>query len=91
MASNEAFQKQAEGASAAAKKYMEENELLQEVTPTCRRSHTHVANCFIIPYKVTEKHWANRSGAAVRLNEPWLQFTPVSRRWQSVLWDVCVD
>uniref|UniRef100_A0AAQ4P964 Endoplasmic reticulum transmembrane protein n=1 Tax=Gasterosteus aculeatus aculeatus TaxID=481459 RepID=A0AAQ4P964_GASAC len=30
MASNEAFRKQAEGASAAAKKYMEENELLQE-------------------------------------------------------------
>lgn len=32
MASNEAFKKQAEGASAAAKKYMEDNELLQEVT-----------------------------------------------------------
>ncbi|GLD69032.1 B-cell receptor-associated protein 31 [Lates japonicus] len=31
MASNEAFKKQAEGASNAAKKYMEENELLQEV------------------------------------------------------------
>ncbi|KAJ4922914.1 hypothetical protein JOQ06_022587, partial [Pogonophryne albipinna] len=30
MASNEAFKKQAEGASNAAKKYMEENELLQE-------------------------------------------------------------
>lgn len=30
MASNEAFKKQAEGASTAAKKYMEENELLQE-------------------------------------------------------------
>lgn len=34
MASNEAFKKQAEGASAAAKKYMEDNELLQEVTHT---------------------------------------------------------
>lgn len=34
MASNEAFKKQAEGASAAAKKYMEDNELLQEVTIT---------------------------------------------------------
>lgn len=32
MASNEAFKKQAEGASAAAKKYMEDNELLREVT-----------------------------------------------------------
>lgn len=31
MASNEAFKKQAEGASAAAKKYMDDNELLQEV------------------------------------------------------------
>ncbi|XP_040007734.1 B-cell receptor-associated protein 31 [Xiphias gladius] len=31
MASNEAFRKQAEGASSAAKKYMEDNELLQEV------------------------------------------------------------
>ncbi|XP_004086381.1 B-cell receptor-associated protein 31 [Oryzias latipes] len=30
MASNEAFKKQAEGASAAAKKYMDDNELLQE-------------------------------------------------------------
>ncbi|KAI3357914.1 hypothetical protein L3Q82_016300, partial [Scortum barcoo] len=30
MASNEAFKKQAEGASTAAKKYMEDNELLQE-------------------------------------------------------------
>lgn len=36
MASNEAFKKQAEGASAAAKKYMEDNELLQEVTRTTR-------------------------------------------------------
>lgn len=34
MASNEAFKKQAEGASAAAKKYMEDNELLQEVSVT---------------------------------------------------------
>lgn len=32
MASNEAFKKQAEGASVAAKKYIEDNELLQEVT-----------------------------------------------------------
>lgn len=31
MASNEAFKKQAEGASNAAKKYMEDNEMLQEV------------------------------------------------------------
>jgi len=31
MASNEAFKKQAEGANDAAKKYMEENEKLQEV------------------------------------------------------------
>lgn len=31
MASNQAFQKQAEGASDAARKYMEENEKLQEV------------------------------------------------------------
>lgn len=37
MASNEAFKKQAEGASTAAKKYMEDNELLQEVCP----HHTH--------------------------------------------------
>lgn len=34
MASNEAFKKQAEGASVAAKKYMEDNELLQEVSVT---------------------------------------------------------
>ncbi|XP_029993949.1 B-cell receptor-associated protein 31-like [Sphaeramia orbicularis] len=34
MASNEAFKKQAEGASSAAKKYMEENEVLQEVMDT---------------------------------------------------------
>lgn len=34
MASNEAFKKQAEGASAAAKRYMEDNELLQEVRVT---------------------------------------------------------
>uniref|UniRef100_A0A3Q3W8A0 Endoplasmic reticulum transmembrane protein n=1 Tax=Mola mola TaxID=94237 RepID=A0A3Q3W8A0_MOLML len=33
MASNEAFKKQAEGASMAAKKYMDENELLQEKGP----------------------------------------------------------
>lgn len=39
MASNEAFKKQAEGASTAAKKYMDENELLQEVIHT----HTHTA------------------------------------------------
>lgn len=41
MASNEAFKKQAEGASTAAKKYMEENELLQEVRHThmCAASH----------------------------------------------------
>lgn len=32
LASNEAFKKQAEGASAAARKYLEDNELLQEVT-----------------------------------------------------------
>lgn len=42
MASNEAFKKQAEGASTAAKKYMEDNELLQEVTlpTTWRHRHT---------------------------------------------------
>lgn len=37
MASNEAFKKQAEGASNAAKKYMEDNEMLQEV----KKKHTH--------------------------------------------------
>lgn len=35
MASNEAFKKQAEGANDAAKKYMEENEKLQEVRELC--------------------------------------------------------
>ncbi len=35
MASNEAFKKQAEGANDAAKKYMEENEKLQEVSELC--------------------------------------------------------
>lgn len=48
MASNEAFKKQAEGASNAAKKYMDENELLQEVnlrtfTHTHRTSHDLIA------------------------------------------------
>lgn len=38
MASNEAFKKQAEGASNAAKKYMEDNEMLQEVK---KKTHTH--------------------------------------------------
>lgn len=37
MASNEAFKKQAEGASNAAKKYMEDNEMLQEVK---KNTHT---------------------------------------------------
>lgn len=37
MASNEAFKKQAEGASNAAKKYMEDNEMLQEV----KKKNTH--------------------------------------------------
>ena len=41
MASNEAFRKQAEGASTAAKKYMEENELLQEVGHAHTHTHTH--------------------------------------------------
>lgn len=36
MASNEAFKKQAEGASNAAKKYMEDNEMLQEVKKKTR-------------------------------------------------------
>lgn len=36
MASNEAFKKQAEGANDAAKKYMEENETLQEVSEISR-------------------------------------------------------
>lgn len=38
MASNEAFKKQAEGASNAAKKYMEDNEMLQEVKKTRTQS-----------------------------------------------------
>lgn len=38
MASNEAFKKQAEGANDAAKKYMEENEKLQEVRERERES-----------------------------------------------------
>lgn len=37
MASNEAFKKQAEGANDAAKKYMEENEKLQEVSELCMK------------------------------------------------------
>ncbi|XP_016401959.1 B-cell receptor-associated protein 31 [Sinocyclocheilus rhinocerous] len=37
MASNEAFKKQAEGANDAAKKYMEENEKLQEVRELCMK------------------------------------------------------
>ncbi|XP_073675977.1 B-cell receptor-associated protein 31-like [Garra rufa] len=37
MASNEAFKKQAEGANDAAKKYMEENEKLQEVRESCMK------------------------------------------------------
>lgn len=43
MASNQAFQKQAESASDAARKYMEENEKLQEVSEwliTGRCKHT---------------------------------------------------
>lgn len=38
MASNEAFKKQAEGANDAAKRYMEENEKLQEVSLTQRNA-----------------------------------------------------
>lgn len=46
MASNEAFKKQAEGASNAAKKYMDENELLQEVN-LCTFTHTHTEQVMI--------------------------------------------
>uniref|UniRef100_A0A673LRH0 Endoplasmic reticulum transmembrane protein n=1 Tax=Sinocyclocheilus rhinocerous TaxID=307959 RepID=A0A673LRH0_9TELE len=42
MASNEAFKKQAEGANDAAKKYMEENEKLQEVRELCMKMPDHV-------------------------------------------------
>lgn len=35
LASNEAFKKQAESASEAAKKYMEENDQLKKVSPAC--------------------------------------------------------
>lgn len=41
MASNEAFKKQAEGANDAAKKYMEENEKLQEVRELCETVPVH--------------------------------------------------
>lgn len=46
MASNEAFKKQAEGASNAAKKYMDENELLQEVNLRTF-THTHTEQVMI--------------------------------------------
>lgn len=53
MASNQAFQKQAEGASDAARKYMEENEKLQEVrmhalTGTANSEHKKLTNHIII-------------------------------------------
>lgn len=60
MASNEAFKKQAEGASTAAKKYMEDNELLQEVCPTTH-AHTDEMNCnnktSIVAYSYTINHY----------------------------------
>lgn len=59
LASNEAFKKQAEGASTAAKKYMEDNELLQEVT----LSHTHTPHyCEWIIWKIQKdlRHLSQR-------------------------------
>lgn len=54
MASNEAFKKQAEGASNAAKKYMDENELLQEVNLRTF-THTHRTSHDLIAQKVEEE------------------------------------
>lgn len=64
MASNEAFKKQAEGANDAAKKYMEENEKLQEVSELCMKMPVfHDPKCLkgaetFAWYQVND-HWCN--------------------------------